>query len=254
MMKQLYRVAACVVGLAAFASQASAQALPWEGRGFINVNFGLQVIAEDVATTTTNFTIYDEAGKVTTAQTIDSQAPFFDVGGGFRIAGNFGVGFTYTRLSATGVAEVTAQVPSPVYYDQPRTVTSTLDDLEHVEDGYHFQALYMLPMTDKLDIVFSGGPSLFNLKQGVVTSPQITEVGPPYSSVNMTVSQTTITGSEIGFNVGADVTFRVANNVGIGAMVRYTAATVSLTPEGGGDASDVKVGGFQFGGGLRIRF
>ena len=33
-----------------------------------------------------------------------------------------------------------------------------------------------------------------------------------------------------------------------------TAATVSLTPEGGGDSSDVKVGGLQFGGGLRIRF
>ena len=253
MMKQVFRLAVCAIGLAACASQASAQALPWEGRGFINVNFGIQMIAEDVATTSTTFTIYDETGKVTTAQAIDSQAPFFDIGGGFRIAGNFGAGFTYTRLSATGTAEVTAQVPSPVYYDQPRTVTSTLDALDHVEDGYHFQALYMLPITDKLDIVFSGGPSVFNLKQGVVTSPQITEVGPPYSSVNMTVSQATIEGSEIGFNVGADMTFRLANNIGIGALVRYTSATVSLTPEGG-DSSDVKVGGFQFGGGLRIRF
>ena len=81
-----------------------------------------------------------------------------------------------------------------MYYDQPRTVTATLDDLEHVEDGYHFQALYMLPITDKLDIVFSGGPSVFKLKQGVVTSPQITEVGPPYSTVNMTVSQSTVDG------------------------------------------------------------
>ena len=254
MMKQVLRLAVCVIGVTAFAAEASAQALPWEGRGFANVNFGLQVIAEDVATTSTNFEIYDETGKITTAQTIDSQAPFFDIGGGFRIAGNFGVGFAYTRLSANGVAEVTAQVPSPVYYDQPRTVTATLDDLEHVEDGYHFQALYMLPITDKLDIVFSGGPSVFKLKQGVVTSPQITEVGPPYSSVNMTVSQSSVTGNEIGFNVGADVTYRLANNLGVGAIVRYTAATVSLTPEGGGDASDVKVGGFQFGGGVRIRF
>ena len=254
MMKQVFRLAVCVLGLTALAAQASAQALPWEGRGFVNVNFGLQVIAEDVATTSTNFTIYDETGKITTAQTIDSQAPFFDIGGGFRIAGNFGVGFAYTRLSANGVAQVTAQVPSPVYYDQPRTVEATLDDLEHVEDGYHFQALYMLTVTDKLDVVFSGGPSVFNLKQGVVTSPQITEVGPPYSTVNMTVSQSTVTGSEIGFNVGADMTYRFANNFGVGAIVRYTTATVSLTPEGGGDPSDVKVGGFQFGGGLRIRF
>jgi hypothetical protein len=253
MMKQAFRLAVCVIGLAAFASQASAQALPWEGRGFLNVNFGLQMIAEDVATTTTSFTVYDETGKLTTAQTIDSQAPFWEIGGGFRIAGNFGAGFTYTRLSATGAAAVQAQVPSPIYYDQPRTVTATVNDLEHVEEGYHFQALWMLPITDKLDIVFSGGPSIFNLKQGAVTSPQITEVGPPYTTVNMTVSQATTTGSQIGFNIGADMTYRFANNFGIGAIVRYAAATVSLEPEGG-DTSDVKVGGFQFGGGLRIRF
>jgi hypothetical protein len=253
MMKQVFRLAVCVIGLTACASQASAQALPWEGRGFINVNFGIQTIAEDATTTITNFTIYDETGKLTTAQTLDSQAPFFDIGGGIRVAGNFGVGFTYTRLSATGAAQVTAQVPNPIYYDQPRTATATLSDLEHVEDAYHFQALFMVPITDKLDIVFSGGPSAFNLKQGVVTSPQITEVGPPYSSVNMAVSQATSTGSGIGFNVSADMTFRFANNVGVGAIVRYTGATVSLTPEGG-EALDVKVGGFQFGGGLRIRF
>jgi len=253
MMTQVFRLAVCVIGLMAFASQASAQALPWEGRGFLNVSFGIQVIAEDVATTNASFTIYDETGKITTAQTIDSQAPFWDIGGGFRITGNFGAGFTYSRLSATGAAQVTAQVPSPVYYDQPRTVTATVNDLEHVEDGYHFQALWMLPITDRLDIVFSGGPSVFNLKQGVVMSPQITEVGPPYSTVNMTVSQTTTSGSQIGFNIGADMTYRFANNVGIGVLMRYAAATVSLESEGG-DTSDVKVGGFQFGGGLRIRF
>jgi len=253
MMKQVFRLSVFVFGLASFASPASAQNLPWEGRGFLNVNLGIQVAAEDVATTNTTFSLYDETGKLTTAQTIDSQAQFWDIGGGLRIAGNFGVGFTYTRLSATGSAEVNAQVPSPIYYDQPRTATATVDDLDHVEDGYHFQAVWMLPITDKVDIIFSGGPSVFNLKQGIVTSPQITEGAPPYSTVNMTVSQATTTGSQVGFNIGADLTYRFANNVGIGALVRYAAATVSLEPEGG-EPSDVKVGGFQIGGGLRIRF
>jgi hypothetical protein len=69
----------------------------------------------------------------------------------------------------------------------------------------------------------------------------------------MTVSQSSVTDSAFGYNVGADLTYRFANNFGVGAMVRYASATVSVTPEGS-DASDVKVGGFQFGGGLRIRF
>jgi hypothetical protein len=253
MMKQMCRLTVFVIAAAAFASQASAQALPWESRGFVTVNFGFQMMLEDVTTTSTSFKLYDETGTLSTAQSIDAQVPFLDIGGGVRIAGNLGFGFTYSRLSATGKADVVAEVPSPIYYDQPRTATASISDLEHVEDGYHFQALWMLPITDKLDILLSGGPSMFSLKQGIVTSPQITEVGPPYTSVNMTVSQTSATGSQIGFNVGADLTYRFANNVGIGAMVRYATATVSLEPEGGTPA-DVKVGGFQFGGGLRIRF
>jgi len=253
MMKQVLRAAVFVIAAMAFASQASAQALPWEGRGFFNVNFGIQMITEDVATTSSTFTLYDETGKLTTTQTIDSSAPFLDFGGGVRIGGNFGLGFAYSRLSAAGTAAVEAEVPSPLYYDQPRMVAATVDDLDHVENGYHIQALWMLPLTDRVDILLSGGPSWFSLTKGIVTSPQITEVGPPYTTVNMTVSTATTTGSQIGFNVGADLTVRVANNLGIGAMVRYAAATVTIEPEDG-DPSDVKVGGFQFAGGLRIRF
>jgi opacity protein-like surface antigen len=252
-MKQVRRLTAFVLAMAAFASQASAQALPWEGRGFVNVNAGMQLMTEDATTTSTTFKLYDETGTLTTAQSMDSQALFLDIGGGIRIAGNFGFGFTYTRLSATGTADVAAEVPSPLYYDQPRTATAAVDDLEHVENGYHFQALWMLPIADTVDIILSGGPTIFSLRQGVVTSPQITEIGPPYTNVNVTVSQTIATGSRIGFNVGADLTYRFANNIGIGAMVRYAASTVSLEPEGSGPI-EVKAGGFQFGGGLRIRF
>ena len=86
MMKQVFRLAVFVAVASAFASQASAQALPWEGRGFLNVNFGIQVIAEDTASTTANFQLYDETGTLTSTQAIDKQAPFLDFGGGFRVA------------------------------------------------------------------------------------------------------------------------------------------------------------------------
>jgi hypothetical protein len=69
----------------------------------------------------------------------------------------------------------------------------------------------------------------------------------------MTTSMVTVSDSQIGFNVGADLTYRFANNFGVGAMVRYARATAGLTLDDG-SALDVKVGGFQIGGGLRIRF
>jgi hypothetical protein len=40
MMKQVFRLTVCVLGLTLLASQAFAQALPWEGRGFATFNFG----------------------------------------------------------------------------------------------------------------------------------------------------------------------------------------------------------------------
>jgi len=253
MMKQVFRLTVCVIGLTLLASQAFAQALPWEGRGYINLNYGMQVKSASLVTTTETFPLYDEQGKLSSSQEIDSQAPFLDVGAGFRLFGNFGLGFAYSRLSTEGSAVVTATVPSPIVYDQPRTANSTATGLKHVEQGYHFQAVWMLPITDKFDVVFSGGPTLFQLEQDLVTSPQISEVGPPYSAVNLTMSTVTMSDSQIGFNVGADLTYRFANNVGVGAMVRYAAATVGLAPEGG-SALDVKVGGFQIGGGIRLRF
>lgn len=254
MMKQVFRTAVFVFMATACASQASAQALPWEGRGFLNVNFGIQVIAEDAANTSANFSLYDETGTITSTQVIDKQAPFLDFGGGFRVAGNFGVGFAYSRLNVTGTAEIVAKVPSPIYYDQPRTATASLNNLDHTENAYHFQALWMLPISDKVDVMISGGPSWFSLTQGIVAAPQITEVGPPYSAVNMTVSQSTLTASKMGFNVGADLTFRFANNFGVGGMARYSSATVTLESTGSDTTSDVKVGGFQIGAGVRLRF
>ena len=253
MMKQVLPLAVFALVALGGGSQAFAQALPWEGRGFLNVNFGLQPIAEATATTSESFSLYDETGTVSKTSAFDEQATFLDFGAGFRIVGNLGVGFSYTRVNATGTADVETRVPSPIYYDQLRTATASLDGLGHTENGYHFHVLWMLPVSDRVDFVLSGGPSWYSLTQGVVGPPHITEVGPPYTSVNVTVSESTATGGEFGFNVGVDLTFRFANNFGIGGMARYTAATVALTPEGS-DAYDVKVGGFQFGGGLRIRF
>jgi len=174
-MRHLFRVVAFVIAALAFASQASAQALPWK-RGFFNVNFGIQMIAEDVATTSSTFTLYDETGKLTPNRR--STAPRRS---GFRRGRarrrQLRVGFAYSRLSATGTAAVDAEVPSPIFYDAPRKVTASVDDLDHVENGYHFQALWMLPITDRWTSCCRRA-SWFSLTKGIVTSPQITEVGP----------------------------------------------------------------------------
>ena len=253
MMKQVFGSMLCVLGLTALVSPAYAQALPWEGRAYANVNLGMQVTGSDAVTSTQDFKIYDETGSIKGTQDIDASAPFFEVGGGIRIFGNFGVGVTYSRLSTTGFSDVTASVPSPLVYDAPRSASAKVEDLKHTEQAFHFQLVWLLPITDRVDVAFSGGPTAFKLTQGTVLTPTVAEAGPPYTSVSLTTTAAETTANRIGFNVGADLTYRFANNLGIGAMIRYSGRTIGLEPVGGAPI-DVKVGGLQVGAGLRLRF
>lgn len=253
MMKQVFRSTVYVLALMALASPAFAQALPWEGRAFANVNFGVQLGSTTSADTSQTFSIYDETGTIKSTQAIDGKAPFFEIGAGVRLFGNFGVGIAYTRVKTSGDANITASVPSPLVYDTLRSATATVSTLDHVEQAYHFQLIWLLPITDRLDVTFSGGPTAFRLKQGTVLTPTVAEVGAPYTSVNLTTTAADTTGSRMGFNIGADLSYRFASHLGVGAMVRYSGRTFNLTPTGGSPI-DVKVGGLQIGAGLRLRF
>jgi hypothetical protein len=253
MTKKVFRLVACVLALTAMASPAFAQALPWEGRAYVNVNFGMQLGSKTDIATSTSVTTYDETGKITGAQAIDAKAPFFEVGAGVRLVGNFGFGIAYTRMSKTGSADVSASIPSPLIYDSFRTATASVADLAHVEQAFHFQAVWMLPITDKFGVTFSAGPTVFKLKQGSVLETKWAEVGSPYTSVTVTPTYGDTTASRIGFNVGADVWYRFVNHLGVGVTARYAGRKFDLKPTGG-SAMDVKVGGFQLGAGLRVRF
>ena len=59
--------------------------------------------------------------------------------------------------------------------------------------------------------------------------------------------------SAVGFNLGADFTWRLARNWGVGGLVRYSRATVPLSIDGD-DAGTLTAGGLSLGGGLRVTF
>jgi hypothetical protein len=65
---------------------------------------------------------------------------------------------------------VNATLPHPVFFDQPRTVTVTQSGAKHSEDVVHINAIWMMPVAQKLDIGIFGGPSIFSVKQDAVTA------------------------------------------------------------------------------------
>jgi len=254
-MRKCFVVTATVVMMALTAAEAGAQSwAPLGGRLIFSLNGGAQIGNQDIDRTTT-FTLYDEPATVDFNQKIESGA-LLDIGGALRLkpTGGFGVGVTYTSLSSREAATITGSLPHPLVFDRLRTFTVTTDGLEHKEQAVHVQALWFLPFVEKVEFAVSAGPSFFTITQGFARGVSFSENPPSFDTVTVdSVDVATLEESAVGFNLGADVTYSFTPMLGVGAMMRYTWATADFNLAEGQDA-EVKLGGFQIGAGLRLRF
>jgi hypothetical protein len=235
-------LALCVC--AGAARPAAAQAMQWTDKGFVTVNGGVQIGSHDLTTTQT-YDLFEETATVTTASKVKSGG-LFDIGAGYRVWENVAVGLTYSFTSSQSNAAITGSIPDPRVFDSPRSISASASGLKHKENVLHFNATWMMPVTDKVDVGFSAGPSLFLVKQDVVSSVPTTEPGPA-------VGTPVISGESkatVGLNAGVDVTYLLSKKWGVGGIARYTWGSAKFA---GGDHS-LTLGGLQIGGGLRMRF
>jgi hypothetical protein len=58
----------------------------------------------------------------------------------------------------------------------------------------------------------------------------------------------------VGFNFTADATYMVTKMIGAGVLIRYAHASPSLDVPNTSTPIEVTAGGFQIGGGVRVRF
>jgi len=84
-------------------------------------------------------------------------------------------------------------------------------------------------------------PSVIRLQQAIA--------GIAVDSSAPVITATNESGTALGANGGLDVAYWLHARYGVGFFARYAAGSVNLP-----SASSVKVGGFQGGGGLRLRF
>jgi len=226
----------------------SAQTMQWTDKGYVSVNVGAQVGSHKIDTSST-FPLYDETATVTTSQEVQGGA-FFDIGGAYRIWGNnLLAGITYSHTSTDNNVALNATVPHPLFFDQPRTVSSSQSGSKHSEDVVNISAIWMIPVANKLDVGVFGGPSIFAVKQDTVDNVTVTETAdlahPTVSAPLNRVSKTTV-----GLNIGADVQYMITKRYGVGGTARYTVGSVSLP----GATDSLTVGGFQIAVGGRVRF
>lgn len=234
-------------------NQALAQGATWADRGYINVGWGVESGSTAMTDTRTS-TIYEESATVTTASEFTSGS-LFDVGFGIRAWRNLTVGVAYHQEQNDSDAQVTGSIPSPIFFNRPRTLSGT-EPLDRKEMATHLTIGWVVPINDKLDVMVFGGPSFFRLTQDVISNVSPNETGATATTISATLTTTERKKSATGFNVGADATYIVWSNdnirVGVGGFVRYAQAETDI--EMLVTEQPTKVGGVQFGFGGRLRF
>jgi hypothetical protein len=210
---------------------------------FVDVNFGFQAISQTITVSSTPI-IYGEIAFIDSTQDVTG-SPFLDVTAGYRIWKDFSVALGLaTTFNRSQTAQVSASIPSPVFFDRRVVSNITVTDLEHKERSASLLFAWTTPISDKMDAAVLAGPTFIKVFQGLVTNvdvPANTQTANPHAEEQ--------TGTKVGFSIGGDITYLVRPRVGVGGMARYVRAHADLP-----SVSDLKIGGFQFGGGLRLRF
>jgi hypothetical protein len=195
-------------------------------------------------------TKYHESAPVT-ADLPASAVPFFDAGANFRIYRALGASVAVSALSDTDGAAVEGQIPHPFYFSRARSISGQVG-VERREVAVHLDGTYLLE-SSRVSLLFFGGASFFNIEQDIVTDVSYDETYPYDAATYTTAAVAQVKVSKTGYNVGADVIWKLSRRWGIGGLVRFSRATVPLV-EGGVDAGTMDVGGLMVGAGLRLIF
>ena len=238
------KVGILAFGLCAVMSAPAYAQMTWTDQGFVNASLGIQSGSRTLNTSST-FESLDEQARLDTTQDVDG-GMFLDISGGYKVWRNLAAAIGFSRMKSDSDVTFNAAIPDPVATDRLRSVSASAAGAEHKEQAFHLMGVWMMPVTDKIDVGFSAGPTIFQVSQDVPTAITTAEPGP-------TVTGTTVTSVDkttIGLNLGVDATYLVTPDIGAGLLVRYTWGSADLQ----GATDKLTVGGFQIGVGVRYRF
>jgi hypothetical protein len=249
MMKAAARVMAGGMLLATSAAAVSAQTQ--HPRGFVTLSAAAHTAADEI-TDRFEFQTNVETGSIE-ARYRARTAMLLDGSVGFRFWRRVGIAVAGSRSNASGRGPVSASIPHPFFDDRHRLVEGEATGLSRTETSAHLQLFYEVPATNRWQLRLFAGPSYVSLEQDVVREVTANEAFPYDTATFQRAVTGRATGSGLGFNTGADITWRFARRVGAGLLVRYARASVDLN---GPDSRTVSSagGGLDAGAGVRVLF
>jgi hypothetical protein len=241
-MAKIRNVAGLCAGMAVCAATVWAQTpTPSTEKFFLNINVGGE-LAPRTINAVAKKTVYDETASLTSNQPV-GRGVVIDFDGGYRVREDFFAGVLVSYFTKSDDATTSAEVPDPVYFNRPKTVTGSTTGLNRTEVAFAPHVTWARPFLDKVDITFSGGIAFIHLSQDLVGDFEVT---PPQ---NVKILSTTETANGVGPYAQIDFIYNIATRYALGGYVRYAGAKVDLSLQPG-----AKIGGMQAGGGVRLRF
>ncbi|HEY8551640.1 MAG TPA: hypothetical protein VIL35_16895 [Vicinamibacterales bacterium] len=232
-------------------------------RGWIDVNFGVAVAAEEEFTMSGTGVWFAEPADFAADYQLPRGASF-DFGGGYMITPLIGVGVSFTGTAHEEVAGLRVRIPHPLYANAYGSDSATTEGrLRRIEGGVNIQAMLVPVQTERFRFRVFGGPTYFRVEQDAVSDIRFDQVYGIFNRANaveITEYDTrTVEGTGWGFHAGADASIFFTRVVGIGGFARFSRGSVDLedtlaSAVGDDDVVGVKAGGFQVGGGLRLKF
>jgi hypothetical protein len=228
---------------------AAAQPPQWPEKFWVSVSGGVEP-APGGFTDTFRLPLYTEQEQVAVDYRGRTGA-LVAAGGGCRVWKRLALGIGVTHYSGRAPAGVDARLPHPFFDNQFREVSGTVDATRS-ETGAHFLIGWMVPLTDRLRLILTAGPSAIGVRQTLVTDVRFAETF-PFDTAEFTGAETrNATNTAIGFNAGADVFWMFTRRLGAGALVQFSHARAKT--RAGDHSVSVDAGGAQAAAGLRIVF
>ena len=188
--------------------------------------------------------------------------PVFEVGGGVMVTRLIGIGATLGGALHEDVAAVSIDIPHPILTGANATAEGeTARELRRRESSLHIHGVLASQPSPELRTRLFAGPTYFRIEQDVVQDilyeQQFLPFEPAHEVEITSVPVRRIPYSEAtgwGFHAGADAAWFFRPGLGVGGFGRYSRGTVEIQDPLTGGASDLDVGGFQVGAGLRVTF
>lgn len=219
----------------------------WTGRAFAHVSVGAQPTGRTYVSAG-SFDLYDEPATFDASVSTGSAA-FVDLTGGIGLWENFAGVMSYTFYSDSAGAVVNGNIPHPLFANTYASGSVNVSGLRHREQSVHLAVAYVLPRPDLWDVqvMLFAGPSIVSLNKGVVRDITVQNGTQTVERANTESVSSTTLGAHFGF----DVKYPITDAIGAGFLLRWVQGTADVPQVQGGK---VKIGGLQFGAGVRYEF